>query len=197
MTGQRVLPPRRGKTHQPRATPWVRETTMHRRPERARQPCRGRNVCRPFRQRRERFLGMEKAGKTVVAEVVRLRSVSRTPEFSRIRLRRTFTALPFRASEPFILRHPGRCPGLIYCAPSGRGARPDATCNRQVTHQVTPQVTDQVGTKSAPSRRCVPRCSSFEMRLVPTARPGNNEERVFLAPVVSSLTEIVQWRTLS
>ena len=45
-------------------------------------------------QRCEAFFATENAGKTMVAEVVRLRSLPRAPEFSRIRLRKCFTALP-------------------------------------------------------------------------------------------------------
>jgi hypothetical protein len=48
----------------------------------------------PERQRREGFPGVEDTRKTTVAEFVRIRSLPRTSEFSRIRLRKCFTALP-------------------------------------------------------------------------------------------------------
>jgi hypothetical protein len=51
----------------------------------------------PERQRREGSPGVENTGKTTVAEFVRIRNARKSSEFSRIRLRKSFTALPFRA----------------------------------------------------------------------------------------------------
>jgi hypothetical protein len=51
-------------------------------------------VLCPNGQRREGSPGVENTGKTTVAEFVRIRNARKSSEFSRIRLRKSFTALP-------------------------------------------------------------------------------------------------------
>jgi hypothetical protein len=68
----------------------------HASPERAKQDSLG--VCSALSGNAVKdFLTRKKACERIVAEFVRIRNARKSSEFSRIRLRKSFTALPFRA----------------------------------------------------------------------------------------------------